>query len=410
MSVVGVFIRIPTQLSSTTHSLRVPLHHFIFPTTPIQIFGLKTYDKVSRTEANINTSYQVTRSITQRHQNIRDTVHQPINRMPSSIVFPDNASITSSSSGTTMSDVTETLNSVVLNHSNEELRTIIDLPAEIVLQIYKHLDSHSGIAALNTTSRMYNWIWRTNTASISSAVLSRSIDCYNSALERFEVEERVKQVHCITLPHSAVVKCVRIALRQARDAIRQGRSNDRWDYTSRDVHYRGVLYRNRELLSAARDASYLLGLIRNRVVHSGGSLDDFDRQIAPSSQDIIVAYHELIILVRLRILKAMKARLKTTCRKKIRKMLYVATYLLCYCPDKEKLRLGISRKATLRVLPWIDDWDLTFRPRCHVIVHARRAFFAIADAVGEARIPDYILDNRSGCHGDCEDSGENGEK
>ena len=309
-----------------------------------------------------------------------------------------------------MSDVTETLNSVVLDHPNEEPRTITDLPAEIILQIYKHLDSPSGIAALNTTSRMYNWIWRTNTASISSAVLSRSIDCYDSAVEQFEVEERVKQVHCIILPHSAVVKRMRIALRQARDAIRQGRSNDHWDHTSSNVHYRGVLYRNRELLSAARDASYLLGLIESRAVHSGGSLDGFDRKIAPSSQDIIVAYHELIILIRLRILKAMNARLKTMCRKELLKMLCVSTYLLCYCPDKDKIRLGISRKATLRVLPWIDDWDLTFRTRCHVIVQARRAFFAIADAVGEARIPDYILDNRSGCHEDCEDSGENWQK
>ena len=309
-----------------------------------------------------------------------------------------------------MSDVTETLNSVVLDHPNEEPRTITDLPAEIILQIYGHLDSPSEIAALNSTSRTYNWIWRMNIASISNAVLSRSIDCYNSALEQFEVEERVKQVYCIILPHSAVVKRVRIALRQARDAIRQGRSNDRWDHISNDVHYRGVLYRNEELLSAARDAAYLLGLIENKAVHCGGSLDGFDPQIAPSSQDIIVAYHELIILIRLRMLKAMSARLKTMCREKLLKMLCVATYLLCYCPDKDKIRLGISRKATLPVLPWIDDWDLTFRPRCHVIVQAKRAFFAVADAVGEARIPDYILDNRSGCHGDCEDSGENGQK
>ena len=311
-----------------------------------------------------------------------------------------------------MSDVTETLNSVVLDHPNEEPKTITDLPAEIILQIYGCLDSPSEIAALNSTSQMYNWIWRKNTASISSAVLSRSINCYNSALEQFEVEERVKQVYCLIIPQSAVVKRMRIALRQARDAIRQGRCNDRWDHISSDALYRGVLYRNRELLSAARDASYLLGLIENGAVHSGGSLDDFDPQIAPPSQEITVAYHELIILIRLRLLKAMKARLKTMCRTKLRKMLYVATYLLCHCPDKDKIRLGISRKVTLRVFPcnWaIDDWELNFRPGCHVIVHARRAFFAIADAVGEARIPDYLLENRSGCHGDCEDSGEIGE-
>ena len=309
-----------------------------------------------------------------------------------------------------MSDVTETLNSVLLDDPDEKPKTITDLPAEIILQIYGQLDSPSEIAALNITSRTYNWIWRMNIASISNAVLSRSIDCYDSALELFEVEERVKQVHCIMLPHSTTVKRVRIALRQARDAIRQRRSNDRWDHISSDVHHRRVLYRNGELLSSARDASYLLGLIEKRAVHRGGSLDDFDRKVAPSSQDIIVAYHELIILIRLRVLKAMNARLETMCRKTILKMLCVATYLLYHCPDKDKIRLGISRKATLRVLPWIDDWDLTFRPRCHIIVQARRAFFAVADAVREDGISDYILDNRSGCHGDCEDFEQDGQK
>ena len=44
-----------------------------------------------------------------------------------------------------------------------------------------------------------------------------------------------------------------------------------------------------------------------------------------------------------------------------------------------------------------------------MIVQARRAFFAIADAVGDTRIPDYLVDNRSGCHGDCEDVGDSGE-
>ena len=149
------------------------------------------------------------------------------------------------------------------------------------------------------------------------------------------------------------------------------------------------------------------------MVHRGGSLADFDDEIAPPSQDIIVAYHELIILMRLRVLEAMEARLMTMCGRKVRRMLYVATYILCHCPDKERIRLGISRKDALRVFPrnWaIDDWDLTLRPRfCHVIIYARRAFFAVADVVGDARIPDYILENRSGCHGDCEDSDNFGE-
>lgn len=251
-----------------------------------------------------------------------------------------------------------------------------------------------------------------NAASISGAVLSRSIDCYNSALELFEVEERVKQIHCIIIPQSAALKRMRAAQFQARDVVLQGRRNDCCDHISSDVLYRGVLYRNDELISMARGASYLLGLIEKRVVYSGGtSLDDFDRQIAPPRQNTIIAYHELMILMRLRFLEAMQARLKTMCKGEVRNMLFVATYLVCDCPDKDKIRLGISRKVVSLKVPvsWdIDDLDFAFRPRCHVTIHARRAFFAIADAVGfgDARIPDYLLDNLSGCHGDCEDIAE----
>lgn len=319
--------------------------------------------------------------------------------------FPDDTSTTSSSSGSRVSDVAETLNSVALLHPHEEPKTIKDLPPEIILQIYRRLDSPSEITTLNSTSRMYYWIWRTNAPSISGAVVPRSIDCYRSALELFEVEERVKQIHCIILPQSAVLKRTRVAQQQARDVVRQGRGNECYNHTSKNVLYHGVLDRNNELLSAARNASCLRDLIEKRVIYSGGSLDDLDRQIAQPSRDILVAYYELMILIRLRILKAMNVRLTSMCKDKIRKMLYVATYIVCHCPDKDKIRLGISRKVALCVVPgsWAtDDLDMTFRPRCHVIVSARRAFFAIADAMGEARIPDYLLDNRSGCHGDCE--------
>lgn len=110
-----------------------------------------------------------------------------------------------------------------------------------------------------------------NAASISEAVLSRSIDCYNSALEFFEVEERVKQIHCIIIPQSAALKRMRVAQNQARDVVLQGRRNDCCDHISSDALYLGVLYRSDELLSMARDASYLLGLIEKRVVNKGGT-------------------------------------------------------------------------------------------------------------------------------------------
>ena len=328
--------------------------------------------------------------------------------------FPDNASTASSSPESTVSNVTGTLSSVSLLHTNKEPKAITDLPSEMILRIFRHLDGPSEIIALNSTSRMYYWIWRMNAASISSAVLSRSINCYNSALEVFEVEERVKQIHCIILSQCAILKHVRAAQREAQDVVKRGRRNDRWHHISSDALYRAVLFRNGRLLSAAKDASHVLGLVENGVVYSGGtSLDSSDHEVPPSNQDIITAYHELIILIRLRSLKAMKDRLKTICKGKIQNMSYVATYLVCNCPDKDKILLSISRTVTLRAIPWswvIDGWDLESRPRCHMIVSARRAFFAVADVIGETSIPNHLLENRSGCHGDCDEDVKSEEK
>ena len=324
--------------------------------------------------------------------------------------FPDSTPTLSAVSDSTVSDVLETLSLVSIHQSDKESKTITDLPSEMILRIYGLLDSASEIIALNITSQTCYWIWRTNAPSISKAVLSRSIAGYSSALELFEVEERVKQIHCIMIPHFTILKRVRVAQREAREAVQKRRPDIRWDHTSKDAFYLGILQRNERLLSAAKDACHLLKLIENKVVCSGGtSSNSVDSEVTPSSHDIIIAYHELIILIRLRSLKAMRDRLSNMCKRKIRKMLYVATYIVCDCPDKDKIRLGISRHATLRIISWswvLENWDLISGPRCQMLVCARRACFAVADAVGEARIPDHLVENKSGCHGDCTEVGK----
>ena len=326
--------------------------------------------------------------------------------------FPDLASTASSSPTSTVSNVSETLSSIALLYPDDEKpRTLPDLPSEIILQIYEHLEGPLEVIALNSTSRMYYWVWRTNAASISRIIFSRSITGYKNALELFEVDERLKQIHCIMLPQFVIQKRIRVAQRQARDAVQRGCHNDRWDHISKEVCYRSVLHRNHQLYTAAREANHLLGLIKSGVIHMGGtSPARVNDQSAPSGKDIIVAYHEIVILIRLRCLKAMKDRLKTMCKGKIRKMLHVATYLVRDCPDADKIRLNISRRVTSRIVPWswvIDDCQLDpTRPRCQMTVSARRAFFAVADSLGDARIPDHLVDNRSGCRGDCEEAGE----
>ena len=253
-----------------------------------------------------------------------------------------------------------------------------------------------------------------NAASICGAVIPRSIDCYVSALELFEVEERVKQIQSITLPLCIFLKRTRIAQREAREAVEQARRKDHWDHISNDGLYQGVLYCNGRLLSAARHASYVLDLMERKVIHGGEtSFDGLAGHVTPSGQNVIIAYHELVILQRLGKPKAMEDRLKSMCTRKIQEMLYVATYLACHCPDKHKIRVGISRTTPLRALSWgliSDSWDGEARPRCHITNRARWAFLAVADALREPGIPEYVAENRSGCHGDCKQSrkGKNG--
>ena len=247
-----------------------------------------------------------------------------------------------------------------------------------------------------------------NAASISGAVIPRSIDCYISALELFEVEERVKQIQSIMLSRCTLMRSTRIAQREARDAVKQARRKDHWHHISNDGLYRGVLYRNGRLLSAARHASHVRDLIEKKVVYSGGtSFDGIAGHVTPSGQNIIIAYHEIVILLRLGMPKAMENRLENMDKRKIREMLYVATYLVCHCPDKHKIRVGISRATPLRALSWSwvsDSSDGDARPRCHITNRARWAFLAVADASREPGIPEYVGENRSGCHGDCKQS------
>lgn len=63
------------------------------------------------------------------------------------------------------------------------------LAPEIILQIFKSLDSHHTIIAFNLTSSKFYNVWRLNTASISKKVLSRSIESFDYAQELVRVQE-----------------------------------------------------------------------------------------------------------------------------------------------------------------------------------------------------------------------------
>lgn len=58
-----------------------------------------------------------------------------------------------------------------------------DLPPEVIIGIFSCLHDHHAITALNLTSRKFYEIWKLNTATITKAVLSRAIKCFDLAQE-----------------------------------------------------------------------------------------------------------------------------------------------------------------------------------------------------------------------------------
>ncbi len=62
------------------------------------------------------------------------------------------------------------------------------LAPELVLQIFKSLDSHHDTVALSATSRKINTIWQLNASTISKAVIPRSIERYDLAIELVDAQ------------------------------------------------------------------------------------------------------------------------------------------------------------------------------------------------------------------------------
>ena len=334
--------------------------------------------------------------------------------------IPDSVSTAPTSPDSTVPGIPETSSSITsLETDRHEPKRITDIPSEIILQIYSHLHTASEIIALNSTSWKYYWIWRMNATSISDSVLPRSIMEYDTALELFELEEHLDRIDSIDISFFNVQKHVRVAQQEARHAVavqQQGRRsnnnniNHRRENISQNALYRLVLHRNNRLLLSAHAASHILSLVARNVLHGGGGIphNDFDiTSIRPPSQDLVIAYHELTILIRLYWLEAMQERLQDMCRRRIQAMLYVATYLVLECPDKDKIRLGISRRvhpATSSSGGILNKRHVAFEPRCQLIHPAWRAFIAVAEAMDYDRVLERRVDRPSGCHGDCEES------
>ncbi|KAK3175176.1 hypothetical protein OEA41_002422 [Lepraria neglecta] len=71
--------------------------------------------------------------------------------------------------------------------------SLSDLAPELLLHVYKCLNNIKDIVALARTSHQFNKIWKSNTASISNAVLSRTIECFHDALKLVRVQQNQRK-------------------------------------------------------------------------------------------------------------------------------------------------------------------------------------------------------------------------
>ena len=64
--------------------------------------------------------------------------------------------------------------------------SLSDLPAEIIIDIFKSFDVVGSATALSQTSRKFHTVWRTNIVSICREVLPRGVEYYDQANKVFE--------------------------------------------------------------------------------------------------------------------------------------------------------------------------------------------------------------------------------
>ena len=75
--------------------------------------------------------------------------------------------------------------------------SLSDFPAELLIQVYKSLDNVKDITALNLVSHQFYDLWFSHTLSISDAVFSRTIKCFDLARELVELQEKIiERIRC----------------------------------------------------------------------------------------------------------------------------------------------------------------------------------------------------------------------
>ena len=69
---------------------------------------------------------------------------------------------------------------------------LTDLAPELLIQILKLTDSFADVTSLSSISRKMLIIWKTNVDAICAAILPRTVDCFEQALEFLAAQEKVQ--------------------------------------------------------------------------------------------------------------------------------------------------------------------------------------------------------------------------
>lgn len=228
-----------------------------------------------------------------------------------------------------------------------------NLPPEITIEIYSNLSTCSDITALNGTSRLLYQIWFENAATISGAVLSRSIECYESLLELLELEKHVLAIPRDTSETSAILKALQQAQEQAQDHVSESRKNSYRGTPSSPHPFREVLNRNANLIAKANMASYAC-----KAYELAKFLSDSSK--LKGRKDIIAAYYNVWTVTTLKRRQAQRERLHAASKQEFDAMTKMTVFLAMERSDAKKLALGIVQRK-FGNNRWLYGYDVNWR-------------------------------------------------
>ena len=284
----------------------------------------------------------------------------------------------------------------------KDATTITNLAPELLLQIYQYLEQSSHITALNSTSQKMCSIWRLNAHLISDVVLPRAINCYDSELELLEIQQGMQGID-LSSPEPIPTIELREIQQQGKTCVLEARTKGYWGRFSGNIPYQTVLDHNKGITSIAKKASHASSLFERGVLADG--IPPPLRYPAHISREVFSAsFCRLYILATLESNKAMASRVYSMGTEEVEEMVEVAAYLAWWCPDKDKVFLGVSCRSKKK-------WQQVGRSawQCRLDSRWQQAFIEVCKDGGDSPLAKHMGHNpwRDLFTGEDDDSGEN---